>query len=252
VTLSEVAPVLARPGPRPALKGSLTVAAGGQEIYYEQPGVEGDETYLQFLFDAFSDLLETYPKIVKLGGEAVPPLQALLADEAHPFHSVAPQLLEELAAATRQHWADRADRLRCSRCLGSCQVFQLSLSSLTYYACPSCQQSQHFFPFTGPVIAVLDSMLAAERAERAGTLRINWLVRRTLFHFDAVEIVRANDEEVERFAVQIGNDTDPVRQPHYQTMSCRVAPSCDLNENTWRILERTFGAVSGEIGDCQL
>lgn len=246
VTLTEVTQVLARPGPFPALQGNFEVAAGGQEIYYEQTGVEGEYEYLQFLFDAFSDLLEAYPKIIALGGEAVPALQALLADESHPFHSVAPQLLSELAEATRQRWAERAERLRCSRCLGSCLAFQVRLSplkNLTYYACQSCQQSQHFFTFAGQVIAVLDSTLAAERAEQADTLRVNWLARRTLFSFAAVEIIQASDEEVERFAVQVGNDTDPVRQPHYKMVSCLVAKDCHLTENTWRILQRTFGQV---------
>lgn len=47
----------------------------------------------------------------------------------------------------------------------------------------------------------------------------------------------------ERFAVQVGNDTDPVRRPTYAQMRCLVSPECGLSENTMRILQRTFGRV---------
>ena len=102
---------------------------------------------------------------------------------------------------------------------------------------------QQFFEFTGEIIAVLDSRMTAAQGEQDDTLRVNWLARRTIFSFDAVEIVRATDEEVERFAVQVGNDTDPARRNCYQTMSCRVFPDCTLSDNTLRILQRTFGQI---------
>jgi len=64
-----------------------------------------------------------------------------------------------------------------------------------------------------------------------------------LFDFEQVVIVTANDEDVERFAVQVGNDTDPVRRPKYAQMCCLVSPECALSENTVRIFRRTFGRV---------
>jgi hypothetical protein len=64
-----------------------------------------------------------------------------------------------------------------------------------------------------------------------------------MFDFDEVEIVRATDQDVERFAIQVGNDTDPIRQPRYKQMQCIISPNCDLSVNTRRILERTFGTV---------
>lgn len=246
VTLAQVAHVLARPGPFPALKGSFSLEAGGQKIDYEQAGVEGDEAYLQFLFDALSDLLNAYPKIIALGGEAVPALQTIFKDKSHPFYTVTPQLLTEIAETTRQRWADRLPYLRCGRCLGRCVDFTVSLSpltSLTYYGCQSCGQSQEFFEFEGQVVAVLDSAMTSPQVEQAATLRVNWLARRALFSFDAAEIVRASDEEVERFTIQVGNDTDPARQPRYRELRCLVSIDCNLTENTWRILHRTFGEV---------
>jgi hypothetical protein len=64
-----------------------------------------------------------------------------------------------------------------------------------------------------------------------------------LFDFDQVEIIQASDEEVERFAVQVGNDTDLVREPRYREMICKIGPECRLSENTIRILEKMFGEI---------
>jgi len=54
---------------------------------------------------------------------------------------------------------------------------------------------------------------------------------------------QAEDEDVGRLSIQVGNDTDDFRQPHYKSMPCRVSPQCVLSENTLRILRSTFGEV---------
>jgi hypothetical protein len=86
--------------------------------------------------------------------------------------------------------------------------------------------------------------MAVERKSENQTLRVNWLLRRSLFDFDRVEIIQASDEDVERFVVQVGNDTDPLRKPRYQEMTCRLGVDCHLSENTLRILEHTFREVT--------
>jgi hypothetical protein len=91
------------------------------------------------------------------------------------------------------------------------------------------------------VTAVLDNQAQAETSQNGQVLQANWLIRRQLFDFDAVKIIQATDEDVERFAVQVGNDTDPRRQGRYKDMRCVVSSDCELSENTMRILERTFG-----------
>ena len=94
-------------------------------------------------------------------------------------------------------------------------------------------------------MAVLDTEIGVEPLQQNGTVRINWLAHRELFDFHSVEIGQASDEDVERFAVQVGNDTDPFRRPRYKQMQCVVGPTCRLSENTLRILERIFGEVIG-------
>ena len=44
----------------------------------------------------------------------------------------------------------------------------------------------------------------------------------TLFDFDEIEIKDATDEEVERFIVQVGNDTDAWRLERYSKVVCTV------------------------------
>jgi hypothetical protein len=58
-----------------------------------------------------------------------------------------------------------------------------------------------------------------------------------------VEIIQASDEDIERFAVQVGNDTDPLRQPRYRQLHCRIGLTCHLSENSLRVLQSVFGVV---------
>jgi hypothetical protein len=97
--------------------------------------------------------------------------------------------------------------------------------------------------FPQGVTAELHSGLGKKQYHHNGLLRLNWLQHRQRFDFDRVEIIQATDEEVERFAVQVGNDTDPVRRPCYKQMQCVIGPACCLSENTVRILKQIFGQV---------
>jgi len=109
--------------------------------------------------------------------------------------------------------------------------------------CRVCDRAANLVFEVHEVVAVLDGGWAGEQASADGVLRVNWLKRRAVFDFDRVEIVAAADEEVERFLIQVGNDTEEWRQPRYRRMHCAVAPQCVLSENTLRILRSTFGEV---------
>lgn len=99
------------------------------------------------------------------------------------------------------------------------------------------------------VVAVLDSAWDAE-SEREGDdlLRVNWLKRESLFDFDWIEIIRATDEDVERFTMQVGNDPDEWRRSGYRQMQCIVQPGSELSENTLRLLRSIFGEVQVKKG----
>lgn len=94
------------------------------------------------------------------------------------------------------------------------------------------------------VVAVLDGSWAEEtRDEGIDVHRVNWLQHQSIFDFDWVEIMQATDEDVEHFAMQVGNDTDDWRGSRYRQMPCLVSPDCNLSENTIRILQELFGEV---------
>jgi hypothetical protein len=130
----------------------------------------------------------------------------------------------------------RAGELLCSACLARPEANRP--------VCRVCGQAKRLVLGVLQVVAVLDDDWPDEWASAPGTLRVNWLKRRAVFDFDRVEIVAATDEEVERFLIQVGNDTDEWRVPRYKRMTCTVAPQCTLTENTLRILRRTLGRVT--------
>lgn len=182
--------------------------------------------------------------IVTLGGESVSSLAQRANDRSFAQQKIARWLIDSIGYDTRQRLSDRVHHLVCPDCLTLFGA-HLVLGRATYYGCRTCGQSRDFFECAQGVTAVLDSDWSQPHELQAGLLRLNWLVRRELFDFDRVEIVRATDEEVERFAVQVGNDTDDFRKSRYAALRCTLAPTCVLSENTRRVLARTFGEVQG-------
>jgi len=227
------------------LRGEFSVKSYGYKICYEQYGVEADTRYLQFLFDLMVDLAENYLQVLAWGGEAVPALQAIATGDGHVLKSIAIQLLRDISAETTQRLGREARWLYCPRCLTHFEAQTIRLSwwqSVVYCGCRTCGQSRETLRGER-LIAMLDNDTALETYNQNGDIRVNWLERRHIFDFDQIEILHATDEDVERFAVQVGNDTDLVRKPRYATMQCVVSPRCHLSENTMRILERMFGEV---------
>ena len=222
------------------LKGSITAQTVDQTVYvcHEQSGIENNLKYLRYLFDLLSDLAEACSPVVALGGEAVPFLKDMIA--RHHHESIAAELLKAIARDTKARIGDRALQVLCPTCLTRYKARKvwLEFRYLTYYGCRICGQSRELLE--GRLVAVLDSRMDTERVQQDGTWRVNWLARRALFDFDEVEIVQATDEDVERFVVQVGNDTDEFRRSRYKEISCKIAPDCRLSENTLRILKSTF------------
>jgi hypothetical protein len=249
-TLEDAVRPFAATDPHYPLMGKIYAIPGGRQVYYEQHGIETNVEYLQYLFDLLTDLANAYPQILAIGSKAIPLLEKKaklsITRSSHSLRPIAIQLLQEITQDTTR-WATQVSHRWCPHCLARCVAHEVALSPLnfmTYYRCRICRQSEAFLDWAGPVVAILDRNITTELSEEKGALRVNWLVRRTLFDFESVEIIQATDEEVERFAVQVGNDTEEVRQPRYKEMRCRVSPACALSENTKRILKRTFGQVS--------
>lgn len=227
----------------------INAKSNGQQVVYGQVGLENDTQYLQMIFDLLCDIAYVYPYVVKFGAETVPVLKVFAEKREHPLNLLAIQLLRDIGQETKERLAPHSSELLCSRCLSRrCTAHKLRLSTtwqsvtpITYYGCQVCGQSQEFL--TSKLIAVLDRNMASKEIQQNGVLRVDWLKYRKIFDFDEVEIVQASDEDVEYFAMQVGNDTDVTRQRKYKQMICRVSSNCDLSENTTLILQRIFGSV---------
>jgi hypothetical protein len=215
---------------------------GYEGISYQQPEIIGDTRFLQTLFDRLSDVMDFYQGIVNVGGEAVPFLESLAARKDSRLQALL-QLLGGISSRTTSQLSDYASLLFCPNCFVSYGSHQMTSLWRSFYGCRACGQSRKFFYCPEGVIAVLDMMWSGKYNKQDGLLRVNWLAHRSLFDFNQVEIVQTTDEDVERFAVQVGNDTDPHRQPRYSQIPCIIAPTCKLSENTLRILRHTFGRV---------
>ncbi len=227
------------------LPGLLAAGNEGRWLSYEEstPGPESDK--LKYIADALCDLAEGCFAVVATGGAIMPALQALVR-ENDGLHDALIEMVRNIAETTQRQLGGRAEHLLCPACLAYFGAHRAELPRQfdeTYYGCRVCHQSREFIDCSQGVMAVLDAGWTDVQALRDGLLRINWSVCRALFDFDWVEIIRATDKDVEQFAMQVGNDTDPFRKPRYAQMRCAVNPACDLSENTLRILENTFGQV---------
>jgi hypothetical protein len=231
------------------LSGRIETARGGHEIVYKERGIIKDPIQLKRLADLLSDIIQGYPAVASLGGVAVPALHEI-ASNGYPLQMVAITLLEDIAEYTRSQLSYRLPNLLCPTCLTKFGPHEIHLNwwrTITYYGCRTCGQSREFIEDNGQAVMILNQAMTTTQLRQDGIFLVNWLAQRELFDFDEVQIIQASDEEVERFAVQVGNDTDPLREARYQQMRCIVSPRCRLSENTMRILERMFGQV--EVGE---
>ena len=228
------------------LKGRIDLRANHYNFYYEHIGIERDENYLQWLYGLLGDLADSYLKIVALGGEAIPSVAELVARPDYQLSQIGHQLLKDIAEETKIHLQEeQIDFLVCPNCLTRFTANKIKEvnTEFTFLGCRCCSQSRKFLRIPKEVIAVLDADWSEKLvATEDGSLRVNWLLYQELFDFDQVEIVQAVDEDVKRFSVQIGNDTDELRRRHYAKMTCRV--QCILSTNTIKILRHIFQQVN--------
>ncbi len=180
------------------------------------------------------------------GSEAVAALQTLAQDDTHQSQQTARWLVESICEETIARLAKVADERLCPDCLVHCHAHWLDRArqpDLSYYGCRYCRRSYGLLDCPEGIVAVLDASWLERYKKQDDVVYANWLMHRAVFDFDRVEIIRATDEDVERFAVQVGNDTDALRRPQYEQMHCYVNAECQLSKNTVRILESMFGQV---------
>lgn len=194
---------------------------------------------------------DLYSEVVSLGGEAIDVLYKTTKSEDEVVKKITTSLIEDIAQETRTRLKLKVANSVCIQCLAYCVAHPIQLSwteTIEYYGCRICKQSQEFVEASNGIVLVLDRTMVEKREAKPNRpLRVNWLSERKVFDFDRVEIICASDEEVERFAVQVGNDTDERRQHQYRKMECLITSERELSANTTRILQSTFGEVKRQI-----
>ncbi len=235
----------------PAWYDTLKFSAVGRYFYfyYLEDSITLDEIYQ--LVEPKVDLLEAYLELLAFGGVTVPGLVKVIQNApdkpipSTPFtRQIAKFLLKDLSQETVMQFGNKGTTYCCLRCLMNVEPQSVRLSlldNITYYGCRQCGNSR--VVVQGKMKAILDNGSQVELVEQGDEIYVNWLVNRPYFDFEEVEIIQATDEEVERFAVHLGNDMDKQRQQQYREMLCTIGPNSDLSQNTMRILERTFGQV---------
>lgn len=186
---------------------------------------------------------EALRELTRLGEEgdnrAMESLLARLRHRNPTQQAAAAKAVDALSAGLRPHLAGMV----CRKCLARFELRTKRigvLSKASWCACRECGKAGQ--PFTGieRVVMVLDKEWRGGPVGDGGILRVNWLERRALCDFDAVEIRRASDYEVERFCIAAGNDADEWRRARTAKATCVVTPACTLSDNTLRILRSMF------------
>ena len=178
------------------------------------------------------------------GGEVIETLQTIASDHASDIQHIATWLIKSIGAETSQRLGAEPKNWLCLRCFIRCDAHYLSWKQiLIYYGCRACRRSWGLIYWPQDVICTLGSDWIETYRQHNNRFQVNWFKHQTLFDFDNIEIIEATDEEVERFAVQVGNDTDPQRKAKYGKAHCKIDANCQLSENSRRILESIFGEV---------
>ncbi len=220
------------------LDGQIYLNYKKRQVSYIQNSLEYRESHLRYLFYLMRDLLRLLPQMLTNGSPLVPLLKAIAYHNGLTLQPFAEQILTKLDENTLTQ--GKALPLICTDCLA--HYDQGNLLSQTKAHCRICHQNLRYFP--GFIVGVLDRTNDISQHQQDQTIRIGWWPDKKIIDFDRIEILNASDEDVERFVVQLSNDTDPVRRDHLPQITCQIAKDCVLSENTQKILRRTFKSVS--------
>lgn len=182
------------------------------------------------------------------GGEAVDLLETIAKDGSSAVEEIAEWLIKSIGAETSERLAQEPEHWICTQCFTGCSAYRLLWKPiLTYYGCRICKRSYGLIYSPKAVVCIINRDWSELYQQNNESLAVNWLKHRTVFDFNRVEIIQATDEDVERFAMNVGNDTDPQRRAKYDDLHCKIAADCHLSENTLRILQTMFGTVEKEL-----
>ena len=246
----EITPLFFNPYLSNLLGGYFRSQDQGQRFFYHQvnPSFRDDLQSLQQLLSHLCDLAHSYRQLLALSGESIPFLLQGLA--SYPkFSRLALQLLQDIVSETEERLARNKTGLLCRQCFWRAESYPLAVPGrieslgLTYHRCRLCRQSGKLDEYRH-LICVLDETMSLPYTVKEGICRVNWLIHHRQFDFEGVELTQASEIEVEKFAIQIANNTEPQQKSTYWRMTCQIGPECPLSPNTMILLRRLFGKVN--------
>lgn len=217
----------------------------GEKVLYREQLARTNTYKIRVLMNYLCDLVNAYPHIIQLGGEAVPLLRPLAQKDEHPLHNMATRLLMEIGHFTTSAFESRSTQVYCKQCLvhfASHEVGLGGISSTQYYGCRRCLQSRSYYEGI-KLIFVLDNKMRDKWTLKNKALYVNGYKQQKIFDFDEVVIKHASDKAVASFAIKVGNDTDAHRTKRYKDIPCTVMDTSTVSANTISMLERVFGQV---------
>ncbi len=114
---------------------------------------------------------------------------------------------------------------------------------LTYLHCHDCHRvydGQETLTGLRRLVAVVDQQWQPDELRKDEVLWINALRRAAPFDCDAIELLDANDVDLERFIMSRANDPDEYRRARNATVSCRVGPRCRPSAHTLNLIRHVF------------
>jgi HEAT repeat protein len=110
----------------------------------------------------------------------------------------------------------------------------------SYNACRVCHSNIHLDPGIKRVKLILDRGMEELTEQRGAVLRINGLKREDLCDIDEIQIIDADDLDVERWVMKLRNDTDITRRDRLGKIPVFLATRCTLSQSKLNLLRDTF------------
>ena len=145
--------------------------------------------------------------------------------------------LEEIFIKTTNYQLAQRERLYCQKHL---RRFDLErVKRFTYGVCRSCRGSQHGM-FVKSSFLMLDSSVSWKKLKKEATFWVNGFQLDELCDFDALIVGVCSYEDIERFCIMIGNDSDKERVKKYRRTTYRLREGNTITDKGLALLDRFF------------
>jgi HEAT repeat protein len=146
-----------------------------------------------------------------------------------------------------------AEQALCPECLTGLRPAKLGTrldTQMDWFVCRTCGKlPERLFTNVRELVAVLDRGAHGDYSLSDGVLRLNWLERRSNCNFDRVDVVDAEEAQVEVFCQLAGSEMAALHAALPKRIPVAVAPGCTLSRNTLKNLRNTFGPIVSQDDD---